>query len=73
MSTRDPATCATWPRLRPDGRRRGERFSLRRLDLPNVRDAFTTGAWITRMLLDNFDQAHATAARVAERALRFQS
>ena len=32
---------------------------------PNVRDAFTSGAWdTTGMLLDNFDQVQATAARL---------
>jgi 3-isopropylmalate/(R)-2-methylmalate dehydratase small subunit len=32
---------------------------------PNVRDAFTSGAWdTTGMLLDNFDEVQATAARL---------
>jgi 3-isopropylmalate/(R)-2-methylmalate dehydratase small subunit len=49
----------------PDGLRRGERFSCAVSIPPNVRDAFTTGAWdTTGMLLDNFDQVHATAARL---------
>jgi 3-isopropylmalate/(R)-2-methylmalate dehydratase small subunit len=40
-------------------------FSCRVSLPPKVREAFTTGAWdTTGMLLDNFDEVHATAARL---------
>jgi 3-isopropylmalate/(R)-2-methylmalate dehydratase small subunit len=49
----------------PEGLRRGERLRCAVSLPPNVRDAFTSGAWdTTGMLLENFDQVQATAARL---------